>query len=245
MTECCFWVVANEVRYEDADLLGRLALTFGSQRPGQFMLTFLHTPPHPRLPYRLSCVVVWSKTAPNSAWFSVRHNLWSRMASIEDDTQEEMASSDPIKVEWWSENLFRQKGSSYLHYRRYVLPQNWDGCSYLPFQNERILLNIVKKKSIYSHALTFFRTVLLQWWLILKSGSLSASLTPYFWFLPLSVHNIWWDYSLATSTLACLPAYLFLINQFCSGTLGFWTALWLMNEEFDFTWKGTGLYIYI
>ncbi|XP_060797729.1 protein diaphanous homolog 3 isoform X1 [Neoarius graeffei] len=35
MTESCFWVVANEVRYEDEELFGRLALTFGSQRPGR------------------------------------------------------------------------------------------------------------------------------------------------------------------------------------------------------------------
>ncbi|XP_047664094.1 protein diaphanous homolog 3 isoform X2 [Tachysurus fulvidraco] len=32
MTESCFWVVAHEDCYEDEDLLGRLALTFGSQR---------------------------------------------------------------------------------------------------------------------------------------------------------------------------------------------------------------------
>ncbi|XP_053094324.1 protein diaphanous homolog 3 isoform X2 [Pangasianodon hypophthalmus] len=35
MTESCFWVIANEDRYEDEDLLGRLALTFGSQRPAR------------------------------------------------------------------------------------------------------------------------------------------------------------------------------------------------------------------
>ncbi|KAF4083396.1 hypothetical protein AMELA_G00140710 [Ameiurus melas] len=35
MTESCFWVVASEDRYEDEDLLSRLALTFGSQRPAR------------------------------------------------------------------------------------------------------------------------------------------------------------------------------------------------------------------
>uniref|UniRef100_A0AAR2KFW8 Diaphanous-related formin 3 n=1 Tax=Pygocentrus nattereri TaxID=42514 RepID=A0AAR2KFW8_PYGNA len=32
MSENCFWIIVNEDRYEDEDLLGRLALTFGSQR---------------------------------------------------------------------------------------------------------------------------------------------------------------------------------------------------------------------
>ncbi|XP_062869378.1 protein diaphanous homolog 3 isoform X2 [Trichomycterus rosablanca] len=32
MSESCFWIVVNEGRYEDDDLLGRLAVTFGSHR---------------------------------------------------------------------------------------------------------------------------------------------------------------------------------------------------------------------
>ncbi|XP_036828980.1 protein diaphanous homolog 3 [Oncorhynchus mykiss] len=35
MSESCFWVVANEDRYDNPDLLNRLAHTFGSYRPGQ------------------------------------------------------------------------------------------------------------------------------------------------------------------------------------------------------------------
>ncbi|KAF7703658.1 hypothetical protein HF521_022665 [Silurus meridionalis] len=35
MTESCFWVIAKEDRYEDEDLLCRLAFTFGSHRPGR------------------------------------------------------------------------------------------------------------------------------------------------------------------------------------------------------------------
>ncbi|KAL7854959.1 hypothetical protein SRHO_G00171490 [Serrasalmus rhombeus] len=40
MSENCFWIIVNEDRYEDEDLLGRLALTFGSQRNGQ--MTYVH-----------------------------------------------------------------------------------------------------------------------------------------------------------------------------------------------------------
>uniref|UniRef100_A0A672KAI5 Protein diaphanous homolog 3-like n=1 Tax=Sinocyclocheilus grahami TaxID=75366 RepID=A0A672KAI5_SINGR len=39
MSESCFWVVAKEERYENEDLLTRLAITFGTQRAGQSMLT--------------------------------------------------------------------------------------------------------------------------------------------------------------------------------------------------------------
>uniref|UniRef100_A0A6Q2ZB42 Diaphanous-related formin 3 n=1 Tax=Esox lucius TaxID=8010 RepID=A0A6Q2ZB42_ESOLU len=35
MSESCFWVIADEERYESRDLLDRLAQTFGSYRPGQ------------------------------------------------------------------------------------------------------------------------------------------------------------------------------------------------------------------
>ncbi|KAM9461087.1 protein diaphanous homolog 3 [Clarias gariepinus] len=35
MTESCFWVLAKEDRYMDQDLLGRLALTFGSRGPAR------------------------------------------------------------------------------------------------------------------------------------------------------------------------------------------------------------------
>uniref|UniRef100_A0A672KFL1 Protein diaphanous homolog 3-like n=1 Tax=Sinocyclocheilus grahami TaxID=75366 RepID=A0A672KFL1_SINGR len=41
MSESCFWVVAKEERYENEDLLTRLAITFGTQRAGQSMLTLL------------------------------------------------------------------------------------------------------------------------------------------------------------------------------------------------------------
>ncbi len=41
MSESCFWVVAKEERYENEDLLTRLAITFGTLRAGQSMLTLL------------------------------------------------------------------------------------------------------------------------------------------------------------------------------------------------------------
>uniref|UniRef100_A0A673MUH5 Protein diaphanous homolog 3-like n=1 Tax=Sinocyclocheilus rhinocerous TaxID=307959 RepID=A0A673MUH5_9TELE len=41
MSESCFWVVAKEERYENEDLLTRLAITFGTQRAGQSVLTLL------------------------------------------------------------------------------------------------------------------------------------------------------------------------------------------------------------
>uniref|UniRef100_A0A8C2JE68 Diaphanous-related formin 3 n=1 Tax=Cyprinus carpio TaxID=7962 RepID=A0A8C2JE68_CYPCA len=41
MSKSCFWVVAKEERYENEDLLTRLAITFGTQRAGQLMLTLL------------------------------------------------------------------------------------------------------------------------------------------------------------------------------------------------------------
>ncbi len=41
MSESCFWVVAKEERYENQDLLTRLAITFGAMRAGQSMLTLL------------------------------------------------------------------------------------------------------------------------------------------------------------------------------------------------------------
>uniref|UniRef100_A0A671T2R8 Protein diaphanous homolog 3-like n=1 Tax=Sinocyclocheilus anshuiensis TaxID=1608454 RepID=A0A671T2R8_9TELE len=41
MSESCFWVAAKEERYENEDLLTRLAITFGTQRAGQSMLTLL------------------------------------------------------------------------------------------------------------------------------------------------------------------------------------------------------------
>ncbi|KTF84236.1 hypothetical protein cypCar_00024549 [Cyprinus carpio] len=41
MSENCFWVIAKEDRYENEDLLTRLAITFSTQRAGQSMLTLL------------------------------------------------------------------------------------------------------------------------------------------------------------------------------------------------------------
>uniref|UniRef100_A0A8C1J2S8 Diaphanous-related formin 3 n=1 Tax=Cyprinus carpio TaxID=7962 RepID=A0A8C1J2S8_CYPCA len=42
MSENCFWVIAKEDRYENEDLLTRLAITFSTQRAGQSMLTLLY-----------------------------------------------------------------------------------------------------------------------------------------------------------------------------------------------------------
>lgn len=41
MSEGCFWVLADEVQYAKPDLLSRVALTFGSQRTGETLYTYL------------------------------------------------------------------------------------------------------------------------------------------------------------------------------------------------------------
>lgn len=39
MSEGCFWVLADEDQYAKPELLNRVALTFGSQRTGQMLLS--------------------------------------------------------------------------------------------------------------------------------------------------------------------------------------------------------------